>query len=491
MRRYRQTTRLVLFCLAVLLGLGFARKAPEISANAVLLFGLLAILSWRKARLFAVYAMILSGFSLGWWRGGGYMSEIWKIANLKSQMVVVTGTALSDSVYDDKSQISFDIGGLMLEVPQNEKLVGKISVSGYGEKMVYRGDKVRVSGKFYPGRGSVVAYLNYSSINVIGKSRSAIYSITRKFNTGLLNALPEPLASFGLGLLIGQKTNLPNEVTAILAAVGLSHIIAVSGYNLTIMMRGSRKIFGRMSKFQIFVASESMIILFLLVTGSSASIIRAGIISSLSLLAWYYGRKIKPLLLILFTAALTALWNPLYLWSDIGWWLSFLAFFGVLVVGPLIRQRIFGKDRSTLIGELVLETLCAQVMTLPIILYIFHTSSVLALPANVLVVPLIPLAMLLTFLAGLAGMIAAPLAGWIAWPARAVLTYLIDMATMFARVPHMQFKVSISTVNMLSMYAAMIFIVIILWRKNTKNGKVTEVRNKEEIHERTFQMVNY
>ncbi len=436
----------------------------------------------------AVYSILALGFCLGWWRGGLYMNEVRKLANLSKQKVVITGTALSDSVYDN-SQISFDLGNLKLSTPTQEKLVGKISVSGYGEKMVYRGDKVQVSGKFYPGRGSVVAYLSYSDIQVTGKSRSAIYSITRKFNTGLLNALPEPLASFGLGLLIGQKTNLPAEVTAILAAVGLSHIIAVSGYNLTIMMRGARKTFGRMSKFQIFVASESLIILFLLVTGSSASIVRAGVISSLSLGAWYYGRNIKPLLLILFTAALTALWNPLYLWSDIGWWLSFLAFFGVLVIGPLIRKRLFEKEKGTLIGELVIETLCAQVMTLPIILYIFQTSNVLALPANVLVVPLIPLAMLLTFVAGLAGMWIAPLAGWLAWPAKAVLTYLIDMATMFARVPNMQFRVSVNILNMLSMYAVILFMTFVLWRKNVKNGKITEV-NSEKQNVRSLQMVN-
>ena len=436
----------------------------------------------------AVYSILALGFCLGWWRGGLYMNEVRKLANLSKQKVVITGTALSDSVYDN-SQISFDLGNLKLSTPTQEKLVGKISVSGYGEKMVYRGDKVQVSGKFYPGRGSVVAYLSYSDIQVTGKSRSAIYSITRKFNTGLLNALPEPLASFGLGLLIGQKTNLPADVTAILAAVGLSHIIAVSGYNLTIMMRGARKTFGRMSKFQIFVASESLIILFLLVTGSSASIVRAGVISSLSLGAWYYGRNIKPLLLILFTAALTALWNPLYLWSDIGWWLSFLAFFGVLVIGPLIRKRLFEKEKGTLIGELVIETLCAQVMTLPIILYIFQTSNVLALPANVLVVPLIPLAMLLTFVAGLAGMWIAPLAGWLAWPAKAVLTYLIDMATMFARVPNMQFRVSVNILNMLSMYAVILFMTFVLWRKNVKNGKITEV-NSEKQNVRSLQMVN-
>jgi competence protein ComEC len=421
------------------------------------------------------YAVLVLGFALGWWRGGVYMSHVHELADLSKEKVVITGIALSDSVYDDKSQLSFDMGNLILDEPYQKPIVGKVGVSGFGEAMIYRGDKVQVSGKFYPARGSLVAYLSYSELQVVGRSHSVAYSITRRFASGLLNTLPEPQASFALGLLIGQRNTLPDNVTKVLSAVGLTHIIAVSGYNLTIMMRAGRRLFGKRSKFQVYAGSQALILGFLLVTGMSASIVRAAIISTLSLGAWYYGRTIKPLLLILFTAALTALWNPLYIWSDLGWYLSFLAFFGVLILGPMVRSRLFGRKSRGIIGELVMETLSAQIMTLPLILFIFKTSNFLALPANVLVVPLIPLAMLLSFIAGLAGMLIAPVAGWFAWPARIVLTYLLDMATMFARVPRMSFAVKVSLVAMLVMYGAIIFVLVTLWRKNIRSGKITEV----------------
>jgi competence protein ComEC len=489
-RKYRRTTRFILLCVAILLGLGWARKAPILPPLYVWLLGAFALFSFRKARVLSLYAVLFFGFALGWWRGGIFMAHVRELAGISKQKVVLVGTALSDGTYDDKSQLSFDMGNLQMEEPYAKQLVGKVGVSGYGESMIYRGDQVRVSGKFYPARGSVVAYLSYSDLEAMGRSHSVIFSITRRFAAGLQNALPEPLASFSMGILVGQRNTLPENITNILSAIGLTHIIAVSGYNLTIMMRATRKLFGKRSKFQVYVGSQALVLSFLLVTGMSASIVRAAIISSLSLGAAYYGRTIKPLLLILFTAALTALWNPLYIWSDLGWYLSFLAFFGVLILGPLVRGRLFNGAPRGLVGEMVTETMSAQVATLPLILYIFKTSSFVALPANVLVVPLIPLAMLLSFMAGLTGMLLVPIAGWVAWPARLLLTYILDIATLFARVPHMGFAVTVSLAAMLIMYGAIILVLFTLWRTNTRNDKITEVEKKtEDSDERTFQVV--
>lgn len=489
-RRYRQTTRLTLSFGAILLGLGWARVVPALPGAYVWAVGLLALVSFKKARIASLYGVLIFGFTLGWWRGGLYMGHVRELAGLNKEKVVVVGTALSDSVYDDKAQVSFDMGNLVLQEPYEKPIVGKIGVAGYGESMIYRGDRVQVRGKFYPARGSRVAYLSYSQMDTVGKSHSIIYSITRRFTAGLLNTLPEPQASFALGLLVGQRNTLPEYVTTVLSAVGLSHIIAVSGYNLTIMIRAARKVFGKRSKLRMYIGSQALILSFLLVTGMSASIVRAAIISTLSLGAWYYGRKIKPLLLIIFTAALTAVWNPLYLWSDIGWYLSFLAFFGVMILGPMVRARVFKGESRGLVGELVMDTISAQIATLPIILYIFKTSSFMALPANVLVVPLIPLAMLLSFIAGIAGMFVAPIAGWLAFPARFVLTYILDVATMFARIPDMAINVTISIAAMLAMYAMLILVIIVLWRKNKQSSKITEITS-ETTHERTFQMVDY
>ena len=110
-------------------------------------------------------------------------------------------------------------------------------------------------------------------------------------------ALPEPNASFGLGILVGQRNNLPTELYQQMIMVGLVHIVAVSGYNLTILVRavGRLKLF---SKYQQLILSLLVIAAFLLVTGFSASIVRAAIVSTLGLIAWFYGRKPQPIVIL-------------------------------------------------------------------------------------------------------------------------------------------------------------------------------------------------
>src|SRR3954470_8823983 len=103
--------------------------------------------------------------------------------------------------------------------------------------------------------------------------------------------------------------------------VGLTHIIAVSGYNLTIILHASRRVLGKRSKRMSTFLSLSLIVVFLLLAGASASIVRAAIVSVLSIWASYYGRGFKPLNLLALTAAITALANPVYVWSDLSWYL--------------------------------------------------------------------------------------------------------------------------------------------------------------------------
>ncbi len=479
--RYRRTTRFIACGAAVLAGLAWARFAADISGWWPVIVGLLALVSFRKARVVSLYAVILFGFTLGWYRGGQFMSEVTFLSTLEKDQVTIVGKALTDGMYDERASLAFDMGSLQLESPEQKELVGKVGVSGFGERAVYRGDVVRVTGKFYPARGGRVAYLNFAKLEVTGRSQSVAYKITREFSAGMQSALPEPQASFALGLLIGQRSTLPESTEAVLAAVGLTHIVAVSGYNLTILVRATRRMLAKRSKFQAMIGASALILSFLLVTGASPSIVRASIISLLALGSWYYGRVIRPMVLILFAASVTALWNPLYLWSDIGWYLSFLAFFGVLVVAPLAKQRIFGAKKTGVMTDLIIESMAAQLMTLPLILYIFNDSSFVILLANLLVVSFIPLAMLLSFIAGLAGMLIPAFAGWFSWPARYLLTYILDVATLVSRIPNMQFSITISTPVMISMYVTVLLILLIWWQKSAQAGRITDVKESNFI----------
>lgn len=463
--RFRQTTTLSFGLTAFIVGLASSRLVSfENAVVFVALICLLAPLLFCR-NLLSLLSISIIGILLGLFRGSVFLQSILPYGSLAKRPVTITATATSDAVYGQRSQLTFDVGNISLEQPINQKLVGTIGVGGFGQNMIYRGDKVRVQGKLYPTRGSRQARISFAQIRVVEKGESGIDKVRRRFAAGLQSAVPEPLGSFGLGILIGQRTTLPDSLNDDLSIVGLTHVVAVSGYNLTIMVHLAQQLARKRSKYQSTILTLSFIGLFLVITGSSASIVRAAIVSTLSLWAWCYGRKFKPILLILIAAALTAGWFPLYLWSDIGWHLSFLAFFGVLYVAPEFQRRYLNNRKPRIILQLVLETTAAQVMTLPLIMYIFGRLSLISLLANMLVVPLIPIAMAASFVAGLAGMIIPAVSGWFSWPATLLMTYMLDIVRLAAALPNASVMQFMSVWQLVICYA-IIALILFTWRRN-------------------------
>lgn len=461
MGRYRRTSLIAIFCLSVLAGLGLSRRVSFSPSWGLVLAMSPLLLTLRRKNLLSLYIIILLGLSIGVARGSVYSHKLHDLQSLSGHQVVLTGTATTDAVYDKNQQLSFDMRGVR-QADSTKPVVGNFKVSGFGLPMVYRGDQVEVSGKLFLTRGSRQAGVSFAQLSLVGQDTSPINKLTRQFNAGMQNALPEPLASFGLGLLIGQRSTLPQSIISQLTAVGLIHIVAVSGYNVTILARAVARLkLG--SRFQRLILSLILIGLFVMVTGFSASIVRAAFVSLLSLLAWFYGRSIRPVVLIAFVAAVTGLLNPFYVWGDLSWYLSFLAFFGILVVAPMVRKRLFSRQPKLII-VMLLETLSAELMTLPLILTYFSQLSLVAPLANLLVVPLVPLAMLLAAIAGAAGAVAPTLAGWFAWPAKILLTYMLDIAHMLAAIPASFIKISAGVGVMIIFYALVILVGVAVRR---------------------------
>jgi competence protein ComEC len=472
--KVRRTTWLIVGLSTFLVGLVWARQGILLDTSWVWLCLIAATLTYKKLNLLSVISIALFAFTLGWLRGGNYLQTLQPYQQLAKQKVLLVGQADTDATYSERSQLLIDITDIHVVEPELIKLPGKIKIEGFGAGIVYRGDIVQVEGKLFPTRGSRQATITFADIKVKGRSNSFIEKIRHEFVAGMQTVLPEPQASFGLGLLVGQRSDLPEATLAGLSMVGLTHIVAVSGYNLTILVRAARRIFAKSSKYQTLLFSLVLIMGFLAITGLSPSIVRASIVSGLSLVAWYYGRTFRPLLLILLTAALTAGWYPTYLWSDIGWYLSFLAFYGVLVLAPLIAKRM-NIQTTKLLPGLILESFCAQIMTVPLIMFIFHEVSIISLVANMLVVPLVPFAMLFSFIAGLAGMLAPVAGSWLALPAQILLTSMLDIVALLSRIPHVLREHALTVFQLGMSYALLASISFVLWQKTkTKNGTITD-----------------
>ena len=265
-------------------------------------------------------------------------------------------------------------------------------------------------------------------------------------------AIPDPQAALGIGYLVGQRRALPPELDQALQIAGLTHIVVASGYNLTILVRLARRLFVKISKFASMFAASGMVVSFMAVTGMSPSMSRAGLVAGLSLLAWYYGRKFHPLILLCFAAAVTVLVNPGYAWGDLGWQLSFAAFAGVMILAPLGQAYFFGNEKPGTIRQILGETIAAQIATLPILVVAFGQFSNVAIIANALVLPLVPLAMLLTFIAGVVAVAAPSIATIAGWPAEILLTYMVETAMYLSKLPWAIQEVSIPSWVAVAMY---------------------------------------
>lgn len=209
----------------------------------------------------------------------------------------------------------------------------------------------------------------------------------------------EPTGSLVSGLLLGSRKGIPAHLTEDFKRVGLTHIVAISGYNITILILFVGRFFAFFSRRVKVVLSILAICGFVVLVGAGASVVRAGIMGGISLLAIFFGRQYFVGFVVLMTAFLMSVWNPYILLFDSGFHLSFMATLGLIYLVPLLER--FGRflPKSFLIRESILMTVSAQLMVLPLSISSFHGFSWIAPVVNLIVLPFIPLLMLFSALA--------------------------------------------------------------------------------------------
>lgn len=416
----------------------------------------------------------------GLWRGGQVARHDQILDAQMGQKVTLVGSVKDDPSLNDQNQLSFTMATSSLD---GSPYQADISVYTYRMPMK-RGYRISALGKLKPALGAAQAETSFPAIQILSDHLSWLERLRLKFFAAERTAIPEPMASFALGLLIGARALIPKTLQTQLAAVGLSHLVAVSGYNLTILVNGVRRLFKNSSKFFVFGLSLWLIVGFVALAGASASIIRAAVVSILVLGAGYYGRSIKPAVLVAVAAALTATYNPHSLWNDLGWQLSFAAFIGILLLAPPLSKR-FGGERHGGIA-LLFEALSAYIMTLPLILHSFGTLAVVAPLINVIVMPLVPIAMLASFVAGLSALLIPSIGGWISWPATVILRFMVGLIERTSQLAPASVVVSVQF--MIVWYVLMGLLILMLHRRPERRSTWYNGTKEEERDVRTLKV---
>lgn len=418
---------------------------------------------WRRS-VFLIPLVLLGGMVIGLWRGSIDMHALLPYEKIAGHVVTIRGSVSEDPDKDPGGNVVLRLA--VTEIDTHE-LGGKVWVSTKTPADVKRGDIVTVNGKLGEGFGNFSGVIyRANTIKVQRPEPGDVAGRVRDwFASGIRGAIPEPAASLGIGYLVGQRRSLPPELDEALKIAGLTHVVVASGYNLTILVRLARRLFVKISKYLSALAAAGMIVAFIGITGASPSMSRAGLVAGLSLLAWYYGRKFHPLVLLPFAAAVTVLVNPSYAWGDLGWQLSFAAFAGVMVMAPLAQAYFFGDKKPGTVRQILGETIAAQIATLPILILAFGQFSNVAILANLLVLPFVPLAMLLTFIAGVGALVAPGIAVFVGTPATWLLQYMTEVARYLAHLPWALSQVNSNAGIVVIMYGFILVGCAYMWLK--------------------------
>lgn len=224
-------------------------------------------------------------------------------------------------------------------------------------------------------------------------------NIRNDFQIRLRQIFLEPYGGLMAGLILGSRDDLSLDLMEKFNITGLTHIIAISGYNITLLIVIVSSILSFLSRRMKVIACIFFIVVFVVFVGASASVVRAGMMGIIGVLAIWFGRNYYAFNALLISGFLMILYNPKVLIYDLGFQLSFLATLGLILFAPILEKRLKFLPNFLQIRETFLMTISAQVFTLPLILFHFQRFSFISPLANVFVLPFVPFAMLFGFLA--------------------------------------------------------------------------------------------
>jgi len=370
---------------------------------------------------------------------------------------------------------------------------GKVQVrtSRYPE---YRyGDLITVTGKLktpekfsdfdyqrYLAIRDIYSVMDYPDIELIASNQgdkipAFIYSARNSMAQSIDRALPEPQSGLAKGIFLGIPGSIPQSIRAQFAATGTSHVLAISGLHLTIIigllvMAGSL-IFGRRYNIHIWLAFI-VVWIYAVFTGLEMPIIRSAIMGCVFLLAIFLGRQRNALPALTLAAAIMLGFQPKII-GDVSFQLSYLSMCGLILVFPHFQklsllQKPEEENRSFVnrISRVILTGLFVIISALigiaPLIAYNFGVLPVLAIPTTIFILPVLPLIIITSALVGIIGLILPFLAmiiGWLDW---LFISYMLLIVRIFDALPLASIDLKITEPWQVWCYYILLLVILII-----------------------------
>ena len=367
-------------------------------------------------------------------------------------------------------------------IPVHGLLLARLPVGA-----AYRyGDRIRLQGKLetppenedfsyrdYLANHGIYSTMFYPATSLLQQGQgspffAALYTF-RQYAVELVYSLyPDPEASLITGILLGVQSGIPSDVMEAFRVTGTSHIIVISGFNITIIAALFTLVFSRVLGVRKGAAAAIIgIILYTLLVGANPAVVRAAILGILTLIGIQFGRRQVGLNSLLIVAAVMAIITPTVLW-DVSFQLSFAATLGIMLYADPFTQRFthftarfLPSDKASHlagpVGEFFLLTVAAQITTLPLMIYYFKRLSLTALVANPLILPAQPALMVLGLASVLSGLIFHPLGQLFAWAAWPFTAYTIRVVEWLSAVPNGSIPLGQVTFPLILLFYGLLF----------------------------------
>lgn len=401
-----------------------------------------------------------------------FYPEVPDYKNIIDKDVKVSGT-----IIDEPTHSSYGSRFIIKPDDWKSKIIISTSYQDVHEEISY-GDYISVSGslkepenfttssgkefdyKKYLANQNIYLIVSEAKINILehnhgNKIKSFLYKIRDTFVKNMNRFIAPPESDLAGGLILGIKSGFDNNLRDEFINTGTIHIVALSGYNVTIVAESIMRLFKIFftSIISIFLGIIS-IALFVILSGSSPTAIRAGIMAVIALMARASGRRYGAGRALFIAGYVMFISNPKVIF-DLSFLLSFLATIGVLFLTPhILRWFSFITMRFGL-REIISSTCSATIMVLPLILHSSGVFSLVSIPTNILILPIIPITMLFSFITGFIGLFSNIISLPFAYISNILLSYILKIIHIFANIPF-------ASVNIKSFPLILVFIIYII-----------------------------
>jgi competence protein ComEC len=354
------------------------------------------------------------------------------------------------------------------------QLTGRLETPQQFDDFDYRG---------YLANQRIYTVINYPGVRILQTGAGFlplawIYAARDSLAESLSLCLPEPQGSLAQAILLGLRGGLPGPLVQSFYSTGTTHLIAISGLNLTIVLGTvlslSTWLLGRRNRMYIWI-SLAFIWLYTILTGLPATMVRAAFMGSAFLLAELLGRQRNGITALALAAVIMLAIDPLVL-RDISFQLSFLSMLGLVLIAPYLIKFTSpateeGSKYTIWLRKAAIvsfgTTLAAILATWPITTLTFHSFSLVSLPATFFAMPAFPGIMVTSMLTAVAGLLWHPLgliSGWIAW---LLLSYFLLIVNIFSAIP----SATVSGINLQpwqigAYYTGLALIIIAIFKRD-------------------------